>query len=972
VIRERGGAIDKHIGETVMAVWGVDAAREDDPEQAVHAALALREALSKFIKNRRGLPVRDDGEPALQLRIGINTGPVLLGEVGTQGEITAMGDTVNVASRLQHAAKTDQVIISIDTYRHVRGVFDVVEQEPITVKGKSEPVHTYQVITVKPRAFRIGTRGVEGVETHMVGRDSELKLLQDNFTEVSNGGDARVITIVGDAGIGKSRLLHEYNKWMEVNPQMVWHFKGRVSEHSLHEPFALWRDLLAFRFEIQETDSAAVVRQKIEAQVAELLTDKSEEKAHFIGHLVGFDFSNSPHLAGVFADAAQMRARAFHYLAQYFRAMHESDGDPIQFFLEDIHWADDGSLELIDSLATECEDVPILFVCLARPLLYERHPEWGHEKEHHTRVALEPLARTDSVRLVDDILQKVSKVPVVLRELIVTRSEGNPYYVEELVKMLIDDGVIVKHEDRWRVEADRLVVAKVPPTLTGVIQARLDGLPAMEKAVLQRAAVVGRVFWDKAVEALVDERPLELASLPGLATRELVFEREASAFAGATEYIFKHAVLHEVTYESVLKRLRRSYHAQAAAWLEQQRGERLGEHIAMIAEHYERAEDAGKALEYLNRAGENAMLRSAYREAIGFFDRALTLASGDFAATLLNARQWQTLLQNQIGKCYLNLGEVDMARQWNEKSLTNAREIGNSESIARALQNLGTIAYGIGDVAEARKHTSEALRLYRDIDDLPGMVDALGILGDIAFSESQYDEASKLFEEAIDLASELDDRPRLAGIMTSYALVPWGRGDAAGALPLLEKCRAMLTEIGDRTRLANTLNSLGGVAYLTGDYERARASYLESLRLCEEIGDRNGLGRVLGNLGELAHDTGNAEESRAYIQRSLRENKAIGSMPRILYGLYTVARQLAASGDQTGAAELMGLALNHPATRADLRLSSEQFVKDLQSQVGQQEYDSASERGKLLNLEQVLDTILGHEEPKKKPARKTA
>jgi tetratricopeptide (TPR) repeat protein len=182
----------------------------------------------------------------------------------------------------------------------------------------------------------------------------------------------------------------------------------------------------------------------------------------------------------------------------------------------------------------------------------------------------------------------------------------------------------------------------------------------------------------------------------------------------------------------------------------------------------------------------------------------------------------------------------------------------------------------------------------------------------------------------------------------------------------------MLTEIGDRTRLANTLNSLGGVAYLTGDYERARASYLESLRLCEEIGDRNGLGRVLGNLGELAHDTGNAEESRAYIQRSLRENKAIGSMPRILYGLYTVARQLAASGDQTGAAELMGLALNHPAARADLRLSSEQFVKDLQTQVGHQEYDSAFERGKLLNLDQVLDTILGQEEPKKKPARKTA
>jgi ABC-type oligopeptide transport system substrate-binding subunit/class 3 adenylate cyclase len=612
-IVEHGGRIDKHTGDGVMAVWGVQEAREDDPEQAIRAALAMQAGLADFKASHN-----------INMRIGLSTGLVLLGTVDTTGEFSIFGDTVNLASRLEEIAPTGGVLISHDTYRHVRGVFDVLEQDPILVRGKARPVLTYVVQRAKPRAFRLPTRGVAGIETRMVGRDAELLMLQNMFRDAIEDAEVQVVTIVGDAGVGKSRLLYEFEKWIELQPDRVWRFEARATPETEARPYGLIRRMFADRFEILGSDSAAEVRHKFRAGMAAAL---SSDQAALVGQLLGFDFSDTP------AVQARLGSESFGemattLLAQFLRTI---AGNPTVILLEDIHWADDSSLDLLDHLVGTVPNTRLLVICLARPPLFERRPSWGEGREAHTQINLKPLSRRASRALVGEILQKAEGVPHELRDLIVEGAEGNPFYVEELIKMLIEDSVIVLGDDHWRVELQRLARIHVPPTLTGVLQARLDSLPPKEKMLLQRAAVVGRLFWDTAVAELkakegsgLDKEEISLL-LEAVRDRELVFRREHSAFAGAEEYIFKHASLRDVTYETVLLNLRRVYHEQVARWLEVAAGKRIGEYLGLIAGHYELAGEGEKAVEYLLRAGDQARLAYACQEASGYYQRALPL-----------------------------------------------------------------------------------------------------------------------------------------------------------------------------------------------------------------------------------------------------------------------------------------------------------------------------------------------------------
>jgi len=612
-IVEHGGHVDKHTGDGVMAVWGVDTARESDPERAIRAALAMQAALAEFKAGHD-----------INIRIGLSTGPVLLGRLGTTGEFSVFGDTVNLASRLEGAAPTGGVLISHDTYRHVRGVFEVLEQEPIQVKGKARPVQTYVVQRAKPRAFRMSTRGVAGIETRMVGRDAELLMLQNMFRDATEDAEVQVVTVVGDAGVGKSRLLYEFEKWIELLPEQVWRFEGRATPEAEARPYGLIRRMFANRFEILGSDSAAEVRHKFRAGMAGSL---SSDQADLVGQLLGLDFSASP------AVQARLGSESFGdmataHLAKYLRTI---ANNPTVILLEDIHWADDSSLDLLDHLVGSVPDTRLLVICLARPPLFERRPSWGEGREAHTQINLKPLSRRASRALVEEILQKAEGIPRELRDLIVEGAEGNPFYVEELIKMLIEDSVIVLGEDHWRVELERLASVHVPPTLTGVLQARLDSLPLKEKMLLQRAAVVGRLFWDTAVAELkakegsgLDKEEIR-SLLEAVRDRELIFRREHSAFAGAEEYIFKHASLRDVTYETVLLNLRRVYHGQVARWLEVAAGKRIGEYLGLIAGHYELAGEGEKAVEYLLRAGDQARLAYACQEASGYYHRALPL-----------------------------------------------------------------------------------------------------------------------------------------------------------------------------------------------------------------------------------------------------------------------------------------------------------------------------------------------------------
>jgi ABC-type oligopeptide transport system substrate-binding subunit/class 3 adenylate cyclase len=654
------GTLARLMGDAVLAFFGAPLAHEDDPERAVRAALEIVAGAHRYAQRLE----RERHLPGFNVRVGIHTGLVVAGEVGTdlRVEYTAMGDAANLAARMEQAAPPGSILITHDTYRHVRGLFDVQSQPLLAVEGKTEPVQTYLVQRAKPRAFRKPMRGVEGVETRMVGRESELKHLQEAFRTVMEDGELQVVTVCGEAGVGKSRLLHELDIWSELLPERFLYFKGRALQETQNLPYGLIRDLVSFRLQILDSDPPEVVRAKLEDGLAQAQGpgEQSRSSAGHIGRLVGLGVAERLPAACAPDGAQQLRDQSLASLAGYFGGLAEQS--PALILLEDLHWADDSSLDALNYIAQALKAKRVMIVCAARPSLFERRPHWGEGQPFHSRLVLEPLSRWDSRRLVAEILQKVDEVPQALRDLVVAGAEGNPFFIEELIRMLIEDGVVVTGEERWFVEAGRLAEIPVPPTLTAVLQARLDRLPAEERAVLQEASVVGRVFWDQAVARIHASSGGDASQkvedhLAALRAREMIFQRETSAFAGTQEYIFQHALLREITYESVLRRLRRAYHGVVADWLLEQAGARAGELTGLIADHLEMAGRTEQAVENLLHAGDQARSLYAHPEAVRAYMRALGLLKemGD------DERAAQTLMK--LGLVYTAAFEPDRARE---------------------------------------------------------------------------------------------------------------------------------------------------------------------------------------------------------------------------------------------------------------------------------------------------------------------
>src|SRR6185295_6182992 len=600
---------------------------EDDSENAIRAALAMRARVLAETKKILGAGWVETEESPLPFVAGITTGPVLLEREGDSGQYVASGAPITLAGRLKEAAPPGGITVAHETFTLVRGVFTFTQREPLRVRGRKDPVEVYLVTQVKPRAFRLRAQGIEGVETKMIGREIELRLLQEALTLTLEDGETQVVTVVGEAGVGKSRLVCEFSDWADVQEATVWFFQARATQPSMLEPYSLTRDLFSFRFRILDSDPLTVVHEKFIKGVEEFLGQGSERKAHFIGQLVGFDFSSKPDVEAALKDGDAFRRVAQGYLGELFTTA--SKANPVMLHIEDVHWADDRSLDLINNLVRDNTDLPLFVLCMARPSLYERRPQWGEGQRFHERIQLEPLSQLSSRRLVRELLKHVPEVPSALRDLVVDRADGNPFYIEELIKALIDDRVILKGEESWSVDSTRLSAVRIPPTLTGVLQSRLDGLPLALQQLLQRVSVVGRIFWDRAAIALSQDAGLAedevQAMLEDLRQREMILRREESGFAGTVEFVFRHAILRDVTYETLVPRQRRALHRQVGEWFLEMGGERAGEQTLLVAEHYERAGEIALAAEQLRRAAEAAIRVGAYDEARVTLDHALAL-----------------------------------------------------------------------------------------------------------------------------------------------------------------------------------------------------------------------------------------------------------------------------------------------------------------------------------------------------------
>jgi class 3 adenylate cyclase/tetratricopeptide (TPR) repeat protein len=924
VITAHGGTIDKHIGDAVMGLWGVSAVREDDPEQAIRAGLEMQAELARLSENMKA---------KLGMRIGINTGPALLGAVGTTREFTAMGDTINTASRLQNQAPVGGVLISHDTYRLVRGIFDVQPNQAMAIKGKKDPVQTYVVQRAKPLAFRMARRGVEGIETRMVGRDVELINLQDLLKGAVEDSRFGMVTICGEAGVGKSRLIYEFENWLELQPETVMLFKTRASQSSKSLPFRLLRDMLAYRFQILESDGAQMVMEKFRKGMAGIL---EPEKADLVGQLLGFDFRSSPSVSGLLGSSSFGRMAEL-YLLNYFKQVFSQPG---LMLLEDIHWADLSSLEFVKKLKNELKDLPLLVVCLARPIIFERTPEWCDD---HRRINLQPLSGSQSRELVSQLLQKVNQMPERLKQMIVEGAEGNPYYVEELVKMLMDSGVIVRGEEEWAVSDLQLEKFKVPPTLTGILQSRLDGLPGQERNIIQRASVVGRRFWDAALSVIrtENEKPdtALTPSLDSLERRELVFKHSPSSFVNCQEFIFKHALLRDVAYETVLIKNRKRFHAQVALWLEVNAGERLAEYLGLIAQHYELAGEGAKAARYLRKQANGLYRLSSYREALVLYQRSLELCPAE------DAKQ-RAVINTHIGNCLRQLSDFQGSREHHSRALTLARETDDQKMQINALYGLSWALMGQGRYDEAKKNLELALAQACRIDDKRGKARVLYHLGDISYRQGDSQATTAYGKECLALYQELNDKQGIAGALRVLGFSYFMQGLCEESFHYQTQSKSMYAQIGDRWGVASGLTNQGECTRRMGRFKEAEGYYQESQKVYEEMGSRLGLAISVLNLGHVHTAMGNGEKARSYFRHSAELSMEIGAHSVLLEVLAGVALLEARDRKFTEAAEILGAIQAHREYNDEIRANAEPVFTLIKQNLDAQKIDELLSLGK--------------------------
>ena len=869
IVQAHGGKVLNYAGDSVLAVFGADEVREDDPERAVDAGLDML-AEGRLQGERVQAQYRRSG---FNVRVGIHTGAALLGG-GIDAEGSIRGFAVNVAARMEQSAPVGTLRISHDTYRHVRGVFDVVAQAPIHVKGVDEPLPTYLVQRRKPRAFRVTSRGIEGVETRMVGRDDELEQLQAAFHRLYTQRKLAVVTVLGEAGIGKSRLLYEFDNWAEAQPQDFYFFQGRAHPQTQNQAYGLLRDILAWRLQITDSDSMALARQKFEQGLMPLFAaqdgdEMAQAHTHLLGHLIGLDFADSPHIKGIAEDGRQIRNRGFHAAAQMLRCVAAQDGAPILLLLDDLHYADEGSLDFLNYLTQVNRDQALLIVVMTRPA----HFKWG---AHATStvdmrlITLDALDKSSSRLLVNELLKKLPQVPAALRELITGGAEGNPFYMEELVKMLVDEGAIVVGVDSWTINPEKLLATQVPPTLTGVLQARLDRLHPAERHALQKASVIGFVFWDQALAAL---DPAAVALLPALVRHELVVAHPDSALesgvAGLREYAFSHQLLHQVTYATLLKAARREDHGRVARWLCSLSGARARDFLGATAEHFVHAGDTAQGCEFFTRAAEHAAARYAHEAATRYVTQALALAStlSGQASGATRLLQWRL---HDVRERTLDLLGKRSEQEADINALhTLAQALDDDQRRAEVAWRRSNIAMRTGDFPAMQVAAQQTMTLAERAGDavlrlrgLHRLALAHNYLGDAASAQA-------LAQDGLLKARALALRALEALFLNALSVIADTPADRIASLEMDQQDLLINRELGNRRNEAIALGNLGQGWLHLGEHTQARLMLEDSLRLARAISDHATQPATLTNLSLLALRQGDDALALAHAQAAL-------------------------------------------------------------------------------------------------------
>jgi predicted ATPase/class 3 adenylate cyclase len=814
VLERHGGTVEKFIGDAIMAVFGLPTLHEDDALRAVRAAHEMQEALAR-VNDRleAGWGVR------LENRTGVNTGEVVAGDV-TAGQRLVTGDTVNTAARLEQNCPALEVLIGEPTYRLVKDAVEVEQVEPLELKGKAERVPAYRLISV-----RGGEAVTRRLDAPMVGRVRELDVLTAALDRAIAHRRPQLVTVFGTAGVGKSRLLHEF---LARSAGHATALRGRCLSYGDGITFWPLAEVVRQAADITDDDPLDAARDKLATLVGDGATDVVER----VGSAIGLSGATFP-VQETFAAAR----RLFEILARE---------RPLIVLVDDIHWAEGTFLELFRFVIDSPTESAVVLVCSSRPDLLEAHPEWGAEDEATKRIVLDPLSADESALVVENLLGTGDFDPAV-RAKIVGSAEGNPLFVEQMLSMLIDDGMLHRDEQgHWVVTSD-LGAVIVPPSISALLTARLDRLGPVERTAIERGAVIGQIFFQGAVEELSPEGVREQIepSLQSLIRKELIRPGD-STFAGQEAFRFLHQLIRDAAYQGLLKRMRAELHERFVDWLERVASDRVIEYEEIRGYHLEQAylirsalgplDGNGLALgrrgsEYLASAGHRALARGDMPAAANLLQRA--------AALLLPEDATRTRLLVESAEALIEIGEFTLA----DGLLLTASD----EASARADQNLEKVAslvrlslhYQTGKegVDEHRiiEEVQQALEVLEAIGDHEGLARAWRLLTLVHWTALRYEAAEESARQMIEYArlggNELMERRFLTSLAMCALYGPTPVSEA------IRRCEELLDRTrGDRKSEAVMLCVLARLEAMQGRFDRARELYRKSRATLEELG----------------------------------------------------------------------------------------------------------------------------------------
>jgi class 3 adenylate cyclase/tetratricopeptide (TPR) repeat protein len=919
VIEFHGGVVEKFIGDAVMAVFGVPLVHEDDALRAVRAAIEIRDrlaALDTEIRTERGATV--------EWRMGVNTGEVVAGD-SAAGQRIVTGDAVNVAARLEGAAAPGEILIGADTQRLVRDSISAEAIDPVSVKGKADPVAAYRLLSVTGDSGR----HTRPLEAPLVGRRRPLLALDHAFREVVEERVCHLFTILGVAGVGKSRLVDEFLASLGDQATVAY---GRCLSYG--HGITYWPVAEAVRQAAGLTEAHSSEGELSALGDVLAAEPDADRTTAIVGGLIGLD-------TGVTAPD-----EAFVAIRTFFEAV--ARRGPLVLVFDDVHWGEPTFLDLVDHIADWTRDAPILLVCMARSELLESRPAWGGGKRWATTIQLEPLSGEESEELVASLLGR-PELPAALASRIAQAAEGNPLFVEELLGMLIDDGFLVRDHDNWTATGDPRRLS-VPPTIHALLEARLDGLGSEERTVIERAAIEGKVFHRGAVTELAPERMRDHVRerLASLMRMELV-RPERPEFAGEEAYRFRHLLIRDAAYQALAKQARAELHERFAGWLERVARDRLPEYEEIVAYHLEQAyryrvelgpvdahgqELGARAGTLFADAGERAFQRGDRPATVELLTHAVELLPTDSAR--------RRLLIAPLGEALYYLGEGRRADALLTEGIESATRAGDERAAARAAvvrldvrgsidatevsddireaERLQKVLHRIGDEAGAYRagvaiaqhlffigRAGEGEAKYWELleharrADIPYGTALRYLPGSLLHGPKPVSEAIAAVEEVIRLAPT----PRQGALALRHlGLLRAMQGDFSEGRDLLEQAKQAAEELGDRIAVAVTDGHFGGpLEVLAGDYPQAAFLMRTGYEQLIAAGDRGFASTCAGWLaGALLELDDDAEAWRYAV--IARESTASDDLASQVEGRRVQARLLSRRGDRVAAEAL--------------------------------------------------------------------